>query len=505
MLASGNDAIDRVAGWWPRGARRDDPTDVAAVAAVRALVVTASPATPQVAQEAASNGWGIVSWRRDREPDLDLTDLESLITDDLIAAYLADTEPGGLGARPSGSQSSVTSYLRRLVPGHGGLAATRHDHGPRLAARAAATGGRIEEPKNPVAALRLDGPVQLRLPDTISVAVDPHLGRLIPGWPHLEPAVADIIAATVPTALASDLWELVAPLTRAAVARLAPGQPGRARQAVNVVAYLAAWVATQRRPVRSDVILVPSTMTKFLRTWQASPDRPPDASLATYRTLLRAVGEAVHPDLDFSVLPRYSRVKARAAATDAQVTQGLAWADLRVNKGPKRYSRAAVVLARGAGVDPASAPWVQHGHLSDDGEWLDLHTVDADGRFTFVRTAFVVPAYRQALRAVFDAAAKAGDEFVLGGPPTRRAYRLSYIASSAPTPPPVSFAQLRNAWLVEVIEGRYLDLFEFMDAAGLATLRVVDDLFDAPGRRAASSDDELPEGDDVADDDGPGT
>lgn len=470
-----------LAGWWPQGVRRDDAVAVVAVPALKALVTAGEPRTAPQARQALSATWAFLAWRAARETAVDFSTPTALLSAALVDAYKADTGAGGLGARPEGSRSAVSSYLYRLAS-PGGLAAVHRDHGPRLAARAEALSVQSAAAAAESAVVaRLAPSVQLRLPMPATTPVDPVLGVLEVGWPHLDPLVAAVVATVVPETLAPDIWERVAPLVRAAVARSNPQRPKRARAAVTVVGYLAAWVDGQRRPVRSDVVFAPETIAAFLRAW-ATGGESSAASLGTYRTLLGLVGAAVLPDVDFSGLPRFPRVRAKAGATDAEVSLALAWADHRVKVHAKRHSRAAVVLARSCGADAGVAPWVRPADVSDDGAWVDFHAPSDGAGERFVRAGFVVPAWRDALRQVASAGAKAGDTYLIGGSSSRRSHRLSALVSGAPVAPPVTFTQLRNAWMVDVVEGRHLNLFEFMDAAGLGTLRVVEDLFDVPGR-----------------------
>lgn len=474
----------RIGRWWPRD-EPDDAQTTAAVCVTRQIVANGNPDTAAKAGQALTHVWRYVRWRLDTTADVDITDPDSVLTADAVAAFLDADD--GLGALPAGSRTPARSFLNRLASGTG-LNATRASTTKATDRQATATAP-VDAAEIEALGLAQCRGVQLPLPWAAGRQSDPVLGPLDATWPDLDPLVATALAGYVPDVLPENRASRIMPLVRAAVARTRPRHRPVMLATARPAAYLAAWTDTHRRPLRADVVFAAATLTEFLTL---VADRLGPATAATYRTRLVATAEAVLPDQDLSGLPTFPRVTAKQACTPTEVTAAFRWAKHRRTERTRRHSKALVTLAVAAGLDGSDSPWVRPDDVVpiEAGTGIELWKPAGDsGELTHVRTTFVLPQYETALQAVVDAAVEAGDPYLIGAtsaPSQQRRINSLRPGTARNGSDTVDLTRLRNTWLLELVTGADLNIFEVMDAAGLATLITVEDLLDHARSRGAT-------------------
>lgn len=393
---------------------------------------------------------GFLEWLIDTEPGAELAEGSALLTADRIAEYRVAEE--GLGGRPKGSADAITSFLTRVA--FGGVGLTPAPAGEEVAVEAA----------DPVAdALGLaagegGAGTEVEAPEASADGLGHQVGA--------------VLATYVPTTLSAARWDRIAVFTRAAVARAAPLSAQAARDAVRSVAYLAAWVDAAQRPVRVDVVFDPATVAAYVTVLADRMDTP---TAAHHRTNVVRVAAAALPGADFSGLPSLARKKPQPPATPAQVEAAQRWALNRRSAKTTRYATAVVLLAAGCGLNSVDAGWATPTDVVAIGAGLgvDVRRPGADGVVTLRRTSFVLPAYADQVRQLAADATAAGDAFLLGGGGVRprRVETLLRVHGGD-----IDVMALRYQWMLEILDGGLLPIETFLAAAGLETLRVVEDL-----------------------------
>jgi hypothetical protein len=444
-----DDVEARIVGWWPKDVP-DDPVQHAIVDTCRDIAVAGRPGSAKQAGSVLATLRRFLIWLAGTEPDVDLTEGQGLLTPARLAAYLED--PAGLGARPKGSADAAMSFLRRLAPAGGGL--TDAVEAPGLDGTAVALG------------VDGDPPAPAPAPAPPAAAVN------VSGLPH---QVGTAIGAYVPQVLPSARWAPIEGFCREVVAASVPRSPAAARSRLRSVAYLAAWVAEARRPVRVDVVFAPGTVVEFV---EVLVRRQGDASAAAHRTNLVRVARAVRPGVSFDEMPQVPRRNPQGPLSSDDVAAAFAWADGHRSERTRRHCRALVVLAAGAGLDGAEAPWVTPDDVVEvaAGLGVEVRRPDVDGVVHLERTSLVAPAFEARVRQAAADARDAGDQFLVGGFGDRRR-RVETLMRSGRCP--VELIRLRHTWLLSLVDEARLPIETIKIAAGLGTLRPIRDLLDA--------------------------
>lgn len=464
---AGRAAIERARTWWPHGRVPVDGAVPPVVAATRVLVVDALPTTTSQAGQALSHVARYLTWvaaHAGAGVDLAVSGPEqlrsALFTTDLLDRYRSAGD--GLAGMPVGTARAAGSYLRRVATGPGAFAVPGCTRDP------AAT------------SLRLHTNVPTGAPDPS--LVDPVLGVLACPFDGVDVDIAEALAAWTPLTLGKRAVR-VAPFARAAVARSGPVSCRAAIADARVVAYLAAWVDAGGRPVRSDIVFDPDTISEFV---SVLGQRLGPATAGTYRSVLARIVRTVAPDADTSTMPKFPRMPVRSACTDVEVSAALAWAKRRRRPRTRAHATALILLAVGAGLDGADSPWVRGEHVVDieAGTGIEIWRPNPDGTLVYERTTFVLPRYVPAIQRAVQIAVDDDDGWLLG--PGKRTSRINSLR--LPGSGSHDLARLRNRWLTDVIVDGHLDVFSVMHAAGLTTLRTVEDLLgdvDRSGRLTA--------------------
>lgn len=315
----------------------------------------------------------------------------------------------------------------------------------------------------------------------------------------LSSAVEAVLSSYVPERLASDRWERVAELTREIVRRSAPTADVRARYLVRLVSYLAAWCDHTELPLRIDVVLSAGSIEDFL-DWRSKARKPPELrGLATYSSYLHGLRESFDLPLDVPRRP-YARLSAGAAYDAFEVKRFYKFAAALRDPGRRRFCRAALDLAFGAGarsfegglVRPCDVFTDERGVVvrlhapetsSADRDAMDALPIEELYAASRVREVVALPEYAARLLAARDAAVAAGDTWLVGGSESKRRHRWKTVlrGRGVTTRVDVSSARAvrtwRVAWLTAIAEsiGGYRVLRILMADTDIAAL--VDEQF----------------------------
>jgi len=275
------------------------------------------------------------------------------------------------------------------------------------------------------------------------------------------PAAAAAIAAYAPASLSPE----AAAFARAAVRRAAPQGRERARALLYAAGRLAGFGEERGMELRAETLLAQASVERFVLTGcgALSP-----ATRRTLRTNLRALARAqeAHPSPQPAPLPRE---RAKAPYSPAEIAGYLRLAAAQPTEARRMRATALICLGAGAGIV--------------GGELRHLRGRDVVARSGGLvvcvsgHRARVVPVLARFGEPLQDAAAFAGDGYLLGGEsPGRRnlSDALNAALGQDASLPRLQAGRLRSTWLCECAES--IGLRAFMDAAGLRCSQRLGDL-----------------------------
>lgn len=269
-----------------------------------------------------------------------------------------------------------------------------------------------------------------------------------------------------PTSIPADLWlSQLRELILSAVLRLDPPSPAVAIRFARLLARIATWAISESLPLDWEIVLDPDTVERFVTSLPVGA-----RSRATYRADLRRIGPALTRRAPWppppAVLPRRAAPHPYSAGELDSLRR---IALLQSSPLRRRSARALVTLGAGAGLDGRWVAGVRAVDVSrhDDGVLVQVGPPNA-------RAVPVLAAFED---DVAELAARAGDQFLVGGTSTCR-NRAGELASRIEVPrgvPRLSVPRLRATWLVHHLTvGTRLP--ELANAAGLVGVAVLSDL-----------------------------
>jgi integrase len=274
-------------------------------------------------------------------------------------------------------------------------------------------------------------------------------------------SAARAIAAYAPRSLSASATVFV----RAVVARAAPQTPARCKAWLFAAGKLAAFGERVGLELSPEVLLSGAVIERFVLIGceGLSP-----ASVRTLRTNLRALARALERYPPPAAVPLV-RERAKRPYSPGEVDGYLRLADAQATHARRLRASALVCLGAGAGV---IAGELRHVRGSDIVERSGGVLVTVAG--TRTRAVPVSERYQQRL---LEAAAFAGDRYVIGGrDPDRRNVTdtLSAALSTDISLPRLQAGRLRSTWLVQCAQR--IGLGAFMQAAGLSCSQRLGDL-----------------------------
>lgn len=289
-----------------------------------------------------------------------------------------------------------------------------------------------------------------------------------PTAPPLRPSdeIEHVLERYTPTSIGSDLWRAqLRELVLSAVLRVDPFSAGMAIRFARLLARIAAWATSEGLPLDWEAVLDPDTVERFAASLSVG-----SRSRATYRADLRRIGPALTRRAPWeppaAVLPRRS-VTAPYSVDEMAALQRVV--PLQSSPLRRRAARALITLGAGAGLDGRWIARVRAVDVSRHDEGVLVQVGPPSARAVPVLAAFEDD--------VADLAARAGDQFLVGGTSTCR-NRAGELASRIQVPHGVtrlSVPRLRATWLVHHLTvGTRLP--ELANAAGLVGVAVLSDL-----------------------------
>ena len=282
---------------------------------------------------------------------------------------------------------------------------------------------------------------------------------------------AAVIAGWVPVAVS----EPAAACARELVTRAAPSTPGRAKALLFAAGRLAGFAESVGLELDARVVLCGARIERFILV--GCPAVSP-ATRRTLRTNLRALARALERYPEPAAVP-LARERAKRPYSPAEIDGYLRLADVQATRARRSRASALVCLGAGAGIITGE---LRHVRGSDIVARCGGVIVQVGGS----RSVPVLCRYRQRL---LDAAAFAGERYVIGGRnPERRNVTDSLCAalSTDSALPRLQASRLRSSWLVAC--ARQIGLGAFMQAAGITCSQRLGDL---AAQLPAASEDEL--------------
>jgi len=297
---------------------------------------------------------------------------------------------------------------------------------------------------------------------------------------RVEPALSEaarraalVLERYAPVALSAAAIDF----TREVVARAAPATPARAKALLFAASRLACFAERVGLELDPRVVLCDATVERFILVGclGVSP-----ATRRTLRTNLRALARALERFPEPAAMPLV-RERAKRPYSPAEIAGFLRLAAAQSTRARGLRASALVCLGAGAGVIA--------------GELRDVRGSDivcrAGGVIVTIGGARTraVPVSERYHERLLDAAAFAGDRYVIGGRnPDRRNVTdsLSAALSADSSLPRLQAGRLRSTWLVEC--ARQIGLGAFMQAAGVSCSQRLGDL---AAQLPAASEDEL--------------
>lgn len=276
---------------------------------------------------------------------------------------------------------------------------------------------------------------------------------------------ADAARAAVAGYAPRSVSEAAAAFARGVVARAAPGTPGRAKALSFAASRLAAFAERVGLELSPAVLFSEAMIERFVLV---GCDGLAPASVRTVRTNLRALARSLerYPEPQPVALPRE---RAKRPYTEAEIEGYLRLAGALSTRRRRMRASALICVGAGAGV---IAGELRHVRGSDVVARAGGVLVSVSGRRA--RSVPVLADYHQ---PVLEAAAFAGEGFIVGGrEPGRRNITDEPCAllSSDHSLPRLESGRLRSTWLVSC--ARQIGLQGFMQAAGITCSQRLGDL-----------------------------
>jgi hypothetical protein len=256
-----------------------------------------------------------------------------------------------------------------------------------------------------------------------------------------------------------------ADFTREVVARAGPATPARAKALLFAASRLACFAERVGLQLEPRVALCEATVERFVLV--GCPAVSP-ATRRTLRTNLRALARAIERYPEPAALP-LARERAKPPYSLSEVDGYLRLATAQSTRARGLRASALVCLGAGAGIITGEC---RHVRGSDVVARCDGVLVGVGGE-----RARAVPVLERYHERLLDAAAFAGDRYVIGGRnPDRRNVTdtLSAALSTDLSLPRLQAGRLRSTWLVECAER--IGLGVFMQAAGITCSQRLGDL-----------------------------
>ena len=270
-----------------------------------------------------------------------------------------------------------------------------------------------------------------------------------------------VIAGWVPRSVS----EAAAAFAREVVTRAAPGTPGRAKALLFAAGRLAGFAERVGLELEPRVVLCEATVERFILV---GCQRVSPATRRTLRTNLRSLARAIERYPPPSPVPLV-RERAKRPYSLSEVDGFLRLAAAQSTRARGLRASALVCLGAGAGIITGE---LRHVRGSDIVCRADGVLVKVGGE-----RARAVPVLARYHERLLDAAAFAGDRYVIGGRnPDRRNVTdtLSAALSTDLSLPRLQAGRLRSTWLVEC--ARTIGLGVFMHAAGITCSQRLGDL-----------------------------
>jgi integrase len=283
-----------------------------------------------------------------------------------------------------------------------------------------------------------------------------------------------ITSRTVPAASAARAIAAYAPrsvsagaaaFTRAVVAQAAPATPARCKAWLFAAGKLAGFAESVGLEFSSDVVLCEAVIERFILV--GCPAVSP-ATRRTLRTNLRSLARASERYPEPSAVP-LARERAKRPYSPGEIDGFLRLAAAQSTQARRMRAGALVCLGAGAGIITGE---LRHVRGSDIVCRAGGVLVQVAG--TRSRSVPVLERYQQRL---LEAAALAGERYVIGGrDPDRRNVTdtLSAALSTDLSLPRLQAGRLRSTWLVQCAER--IGLGVFMQAAGISCSQRLGDL-----------------------------
>ena len=255
---------------------------------------------------------------------------------------------------------------------------------------------------------------------------------------------------------------------REVVSAAAPATPARARALLFAAARLAAFGESVGLAPRADVLLHESVIERFVVVGTRGVSA---ASRRTLRTNLRHLARRAGPQRGPApvALPRE---RAKAPYTEAEIAGYLALAAAQATPARRAHAGALVCLGAGAGLVGSELR-----HLTG------RDVLERSGGLLVLvggRRARAVPVLARFHAPLRDAAAAAGDRYLIGGrAPDRRNLTDALTAALCADAglPRLEGGRLRSSWLAACAQA--IGLGAFMHAAGIACSQRLGDLIAA--------------------------
>jgi integrase len=286
------------------------------------------------------------------------------------------------------------------------------------------------------------------------------------------PAASATLAGYAPRSLSPSATVFV----RAVVARAGPTTPARCKAWLFAAGKLAAFGERVGLELSPEVLLSGATVERFVLIGceGLSP-----ASVRTLRTNLRALARAFERYPPPAAVPLV-RERAKRPYSPGDVDGYLRLADAQATHARRLRASALVCLGAGAGVITGELRHVRGNDIVQRSGGVLVTVAGARSR--------AVPVSERYQRRLLDAAAFAGDRYLIGGRnPDRRNVTdtLSALLSTDSSLPRLEAGRLRSTWLVACAQR--IGLGAFMQAAGITCSQRLGDL--AAGLPQATEDD----------------
>jgi hypothetical protein len=290
---------------------------------------------------------------------------------------------------------------------------------------------------------------------------------------ELSEAAMRAVECYAPVALSA----AAADFTREVVTRAGPATPARAKALLFAASRLACFAERVGLEPEPRVVLSKAVIERFVLV--GCPAVSP-ATRRTLRTNLRALARAIERYLEPAAVP-LARERAKRPYSPTEIDGYLRLAAAQSTRARGLRASALVCLGAGAGIITGE---LRHVRGSDI-------ICSAGGVLVAVggERARAVPVLERYHERLLDAAAFAGDRYLIGGRnPDRRNVTdtLSAALSTDLSLPRLQAGRLRSTWLVECAER--IGLGVFMQAAGVSCSQRLGDL---AAQLPAASEDEL--------------